>query len=444
MGTLSVRRTVHAAYLRARHGPVVRALEELEKSQWLPPEEIARTQGHRLRALLAHAATQVPHYRRSIKQAGLSVEDIKGAEALRALPVVTKSLVRDHPEELTSKDATERGARENATGGSTGEPLRFLQDRRYHVYRRAAMYRGFRWCGWTLGGPLAYLWGIDPDAGSRTARGRVLEAFFGIKRFNAFDMPADQLDGILDALDASDPDILIGYASSLRLLARHALSRGGGPSLRAVESSAEVLDPDARAQIEKAFRCRVLDRYGCREAGVIAHECAAGEGWHINAETTFVEIEPDGGLLVTPLMNYSMPLIRYRNEDLAVAGETPCSCGRGLPVLSKIIGRRSDLIRSPSGKIIHGEFFTHLFYQAAGVSAFQVVQTDPESLTVSVVADAAFNEGERSKLTRIILEHGDPAFRVVWKTVREIPCGPTGKHRFTISEVPEEHWPGGS
>jgi phenylacetate-CoA ligase len=419
---------------------VVRTLAELNRTQWLPREEIEHLQQDRLAALLSHAVRKVPLYRTAMGKGALSPGGLKRADAvglLRTLEVVTKERLRARRSEFVSEDAGQRVSFENSTGGSTGEPLRFVQDRLYEVHRRAAMYRGFGWCGWPLGGRVAYLWGHDPDHGARTWRGRLLDGLFGNTRIDAFSLEEAGLDGILDDLGSARPDLLVGYASSLQLLARRALERGGGPRLRAVQSSAEMLDAAARREIEQAFSCRVLDRYGCREAGTVAHECEAGEGWHINAESVVVETESDGSLLVTTLMNYSMPLIRYRNEDLVSLGEGACSCGRGLPLLTKVIGRRSDIIQSPSGRAIHGEFFTHLFYDAPGVRAFQVVQTSLTELVVRVVAEEGFDGEQRERIRRAIHERGDPGFKITWERVPRIPPGPSGKRRFTIRQIPD-------
>jgi phenylacetate-CoA ligase len=137
-----------------------------------------------------------------------------------------------------------------------------------------------------------------------------------------------------------------------------------------------------------------------------------------------------------------MPLIRYRNEDLVKIGGEACPCGRGLPMMTQVVGRRSDIIQSPSGRAIHGEFFTHLFYDAPGIREFQVVQTAPADLVIRVVADASFGASHRNRIEAAIRDHADAAFRVRWETLAEIPRGASGKFRFTLSEVGADRGPG--
>ncbi|MBI3448536.1 MAG: phenylacetate--CoA ligase family protein [Acidobacteria bacterium] len=432
---MSARRLLHGAYLRARQGKVLALLAGMERDEWLSRDELQARQRARLREILVHAAAHVPFYREILAGAGVNPGTEEPAELLARLPVVTKEMLRERGEAFRSDDGVPRGATVNSTGGSTGQPLTFYQDDLYRLHRQAVMYRGFRWCGWRVGGPLAYLWGSDVDSRSHRGAGALRDAALGVTWVDAFTLDDLAIDRVLDRIGAARPDILIGYASSIRHLARRALARGGGPRLRAIETSAELLTPDARETIERAFGSRVFDRYGCREAGVVSHECGAGDGWHINTETVWLETDAEGRLLLSTLMNYSMPLLRYRNEDLVELGRTGCRCGRGLPLMTRVVGRRADIILSPSGRAIHGEFFTHLFYGVPGVVEFQVVQKTREDLVIRVVAGESFDEAARGRIERTILQHGDAAFRIRWEMPREIPRGRSGKHRFTISEI---------
>ena len=103
--------------------------------------------------------------------------------------------------------------------------------------------------------------------------------------------------------------------------------------------------------------------------------------------------------------------------------------------MKQILGRSADIIRSPSGRLIHGEFFTHLFYDVEGVERFQVRQTAVDRLVVSVVATEAFDEQARNRLSAKIAAHGDPGFHVAWRRVPRIEPGPSGKFRFTLSDL---------
>lgn len=419
-------------YLRVRQPGMWRALERLESSQWMTPGEIEALQARRLQALLVHAGRHVPYYKEVFGRLGFDPSTATLAD-LTALPVLDRDTLRDRFEDLRAR-SPRPGARPRSTGGSTGRGVRVLVDDAEMASRGARQYRHLRWLGCEPGGRVAYVWGSDIDARDhRGPAGRLRDVLRGVLWLDAFSMQSGRLDEDLERLRRHDPDVVIGYPSSLHLLARHALETGRRLRLRAVESSAEVLSEGVRRDLSEAFGCEVRDRYGCREAGIVAHECPQGR-LHVNAESVVVEVV-QGELLLTTMDNFAMPLVRYRNEDLAEILEGACPCGRGLPTLRSILGRRSDIIRAPGGRLIHGEFFTHLFYDVAGITRFQVRQTEISLLKISYVSDDTFDDAARARLDRLIRDHADPSFRVEWRRVAEIPAAPSGKFRFTLSDL---------
>lgn len=429
-----MRRTIRRAWLALRARPVLAALRDLEASQWLSATAIEALQVSRLRPLLAHAGATVPYYREIFARTGFDPGQVRSTRDLEALPVLDRDTLIERFEDLRSERPPSRAVC-RMTGGSTGRPVRFLVDERETAMRSAHINRNLRWLGWDLGDRIAFVWGSDIDAKDhRGLLAHVRDAVSGTLWIDAFAIERRDLDDLLRRLAAHDPAVVVAYPSSLHLLAQRALETGRTVRLRGIQSSAEMLTPRVRQDLEKAFGCRVLDRYGCREAGIMAHECPEGR-LHVNAESVVMEC-PGGEVTVTTLNNYAMPLIRYRNEDSGEMSGGVCPCGRGLPLAGGIRGRLSDVIRAPGGRLIHGEFFTHLFYDAPGVRRFQVRQVQKDELQIACVADEAFTPETMTRLESLIHEHGDPAFRIQWLRVKEISSGPSGKFRFTISEIP--------
>ncbi|HKY31254.1 MAG TPA: hypothetical protein VJV23_01875 [Candidatus Polarisedimenticolia bacterium] len=419
------------AYMRLRQRPILRRLSEMEQSQWLPPERLAERQLRRTRDLLRHAARETAYYGALFRKAGFDPE-IRSLENLRSLPPLDKTILEARFDDLKSRRAGRAVIRH--TGGSTGRPVRVLVDEAELASRAARQHLSLMWLGWEPGRRVAFVWGSDTDAREhRGAWGLTKDRLLGTLWLDAFSLRDDTLERDLERLRRHDPWAIVGYPSSLALLAGRAPAGWPPPSLRGVQTSAETLSPQARERIERGFGRPVLDRYGCREAGIVAHECPEGS-MHVAAES--VLMETDGGeVLLTSLDNMAMPLIRYRNEDMAELSGPPCPCGRGTPVVRAILGRRSDIIRSPSGRLLHGEFFTHLFYGVEGVERFQVRQTSASSLIITTVSRAAFDAAARRRLEEMIRRHGDEAFEVTWRQADDLPSGASGKFRFTLSDL---------
>lgn len=427
-------------------------IRELDRTQWLPGAAIEQLQVERLKQLLLHAEAHCAFYRERFKAAGFSAERFAQLSDLQALPPLTKREVQEHYQEMVADNVPPDQRYANHTGGSTGTPLTFYQSREYEAWGLADIWRGFTMCGFQPGMRRAFLWGSDYDAKlHKTWQSRLIDDRLkgNVYWVNTFDVREGDLVAAGKKLAQFKPHLLIGYVSSLTLFAQVVRSHQiKGIRPLGIQSSAELLTPPQRALIEETFEARVFDRYGCREVGNIAHECERHEGLHLLAECNYTEFLRDGqpvapgevGMItVTNLHNYAMPLIRYQMGDMGRPTDRQPTCGRGLPLMDVVEGRSADVITTPSGKLLHGEFFTHLFYKLDGVRQFQVVQETREHLTIKIEPMSTFKKEEALHfLEETIHQHGDAAFTLTFELVDKIPVASSGKFRFTISRVPVE------
>jgi phenylacetate-CoA ligase len=238
------------------------------------------------------------------------------------------------------------------------------------------------------------------------------------------------------------PRYLLAYALAAVAFAEYVLEHGiTDIHFDGIITSAEVLSDRSRATIERGIGGRVFNRYGCREVSVIASECAEHNGLHINAEALLVEVVPTpdlpapwGKVVLTDLLNYSMPLIRYEVGDVARWAEGDCACGRGLPRLAEIQGRATEFLRLPDGRIVSGPALTLVFADLAEVRQVQFLQRADASIQLKVVPGAGYGEAAREQM-RTRLSHylrGTVPFEIV--EVAGIPSEPSGKYRFVTRE----------
>ncbi|HEY9040622.1 MAG TPA: hypothetical protein VIN66_00425, partial [Rheinheimera sp.] len=142
-----------------------------------------------------------------------------------------------------------------------------------------------------------------------------------------------------------------------------------------------------------------------------------------------------GDILLTDLFNYGMPLIRYQNGDRATLHNNLCQCGNPLPVMSSVDGRKLDVIKTPSGKLIPGELFPHLFKEFPGIYKFQVRQSQLDALTINIVEKRPLTESERVAITNEINRYSEGELTLTINIVDDIPLTAAGKHRVTVCEV---------
>jgi phenylacetate-CoA ligase len=399
----------------------------------------------KLRRLMVHAATHVPYWREQFLRLGLDATTHPPIEVLSQLPVLDKPMIRAAGRGMLSEAIPIETMRLNASGGSTGSPLQFYQDESYNDAAQIAAPLFDMWTGWSRGQRIALLWGAPTDLERYGLwRERLRNTLQNRFLVDAFDMDRERLDRAVETLQSKRPKLIIAYSSAAYLVARHMQNTGvrlQHPPCGTI-ASAEVLWPHYRQVIEESFGCKVHNRYGSREVGLMAMECKHGH-MHINATDVIIEVEdPDeegcGPLLITQLNNLGHPFIRYRIGDIGAVEGLDCPCGRALPVLSSLRGRVGDHIVAPDSTIIHGEWFTHLFYEVPGIVLFTFRQTDKARYVFDVQRGDEF-DGELFKLAidKARKKLG-PQAEVDVRFVENFEASPSGKHRFVVNEATDD------
>jgi len=366
---------------------------DLRAGEALDPQRLAELTDRRTAEHARFAMRHSRFYRDLYTAAGLTDRDLDDPAVVGALPFVDKALVRDHFAEITSDEATPSNSSVSSTGGSTGTPLRLLRDDRFPA--RALEWRLFEW------------WGVNPWDDRAIITRHMLSGRAKLRHDLQW-LPSRRVQ--LDAFAISDesvtrfaaqwrrrrPTFLVGYAGGVLDVARR-LDRLGLqlPVPDAIAVTAAPLTPGVREEIENVFGAPVYDHYRAAEVPWIAGECAERAGMHVFADVRRVEILDDddvpvapgveGNVVVTDLTNKVFPLIRYRLGDLSSIVPEPCACGRALPRLGAISGRRSDAVRLPDGTTIAGAL-GHVFDHAPlAVRQFEIVQDRDYSVTLRYV-----------------------------------------------------------
>jgi phenylacetate-CoA ligase len=423
---------------------------ELKQSEWYSRDELDDLQLRKLQRLVQHAYVHVPYYRDAMRDAGMDPGDIKSLDDIRRLPLLAKNDVRSGLYfDLFADNHNKKDMLRISTSGSTGEPFVTYADKYQLEFRFATTLRALEWTGWRFGDRQARLWHQTIGMSRLEIIRERIDAWFMRRLFvPAYEMSPEALEGFVRKIREHRPVLVDGYAESFNFLAQYA-TNGGKPgfSPRAIMSSAQTLTASSRQAIEEAFGARVFDKYGSREFSGIAYECAQSRDHHVMDESYIVELLVDGRpaepgetgeVVITDLNNFSVPLIRYRIGDLAVAVDdsTPCPCGRHLSRIGRIEGRTQAIVHCADGTWLPGTFFAHFFkeYEYA-VRFFQVHQSDVGSMTLRLVKNSRFTAEALDQLLNGLREFTGDRMAIDIEFVDEIPLGITGKRAPVISEI---------
>lgn len=406
----------------------------------------ANTTATELRRLMEHARAHVPYYANLIPSGPLS----DPLATLRDMPLLTKGVIRHDFSRLQSDDIGARKWYFNSSGGSTGEPVRLIQDSAYDAHYGAISLLFSHLVGRDFGQPEIRLWGSERDIlrNGQTWEARIRSLMSNTTIVNAFRMPPEAMVELIETLNRRPPHLLLAYSQAAYELAAFA-DREGIPvrPQRAVMTSAGTLHPFMRETIERVLGCRVFDRYGSREVGDMACEIPQCDGlwiapWGVHIEVLDEAGQPvpdgtDGELVVTLLTNYAMPLLRYRIGDRgALAPPGTGWQGDAARVLLRVTGRTVDAFKAPDGAVIDGRWFVDLLYDREWLSQFQVIQRDHADILIRIVRCEEQPVGAERRIIDGVRAVMGEQCRVEFEYCERIEPGPSGKYRYMISEVP--------
>lgn len=412
-------------------------LRRWRRIQHLPAAELDRLQRDGLRTLLAHASRAVPHYR----DLGVAPDDDPYLW-LRRFPILTKTDLREDGARLLTPGV--KHLVKVSSSGSSGVQSTLWCTPREISRAQAIQTLWWEWAGYRIGDTLLQT-GITRDRGiAKRVKDRLLRTTY----IPAFGLTDDEMAAVLGDPPQRGWRHFGGYASSLDAFARVALAR---PEIEVGLDSAiswgDKLYPRHRRHLRDAFDAPVLDTYGAAEGFMIAAQRVAGSGdapYCVMSPHVVVElldehdepVEPGelGRVVVTRLDAHTMPMIRFRLGDLAVAPAEPAVIpgGPALPQLERIVGRETDVWVSPGGRTLTVHTFTGVMEHFEEIEQFSVIPHD-NSLTIEYLADGGFDPAVLDRAADALRDAVGERLTITWRRVEHVPDSPSGKPQIIRS-----------
>ncbi len=370
-------------------------------------------------------------------------KQFKGCK-LSELPILTKDIIRNNYNELLCDNINNRKTYINTSGGTTGEPVRLIQDNEYRQNFRLTAYNQKQEVGYNFAEPLIKIWGSERDIlkGSIGYRAKFFNYLKNCHFLNSFYLTEKIIKNHIKIINQIRPKLIIGYVHSMYEISQYINKNNiSVEPVHLVMCTAGTLYTFMETEISKAFNSKVINRYGSREVGNIACSTLRHKDLKIAQNHVFIEIvdefdnpcpeDIEGNIVVTLLSNYSMPLIRYKIEDRGILNSSRFD----YLVLTKISGRDNEFLRTSSGKLIDGEFITHIFYFKNWVQKFQVIQNDYESLDINILCNYPPSLNRVSTLEQELKRLMEFSCTINFNFVDEIKSKNSGKFSYIICNI---------
>ncbi len=366
--------------VKKRNPSLFRHLKKLNKSQYYSFEALKELQEERLKDIIQFAVTNSSFYSDYWKDWKDQIIQDFSISLVQELPLISKFQLIQNNKDIHTSSKLFKKRFFCETSGTSGQVLTFMRDENWDSFNRASIFRGYSWHNvypWEFN---LYFWGYNTDF-KRRLKVRFFD--FLVNRYRLFDYDEKALKKIGNKIKKAR--YVEGYSSMIYELANSSEKLSlDTRNLKMIKGTSEKIYEHYQDKVTQVFGKRMISEYGAAESGIIAFECEAGN-MHINMEGVYVEVDNNNEIIVTNLMSYSFPIIRYKLGDVIQLSDEKCTCGREHPIIKEVTGR--------VGKKIHGlknkypsltlyYIFKNLYFEHDIKLNYQAHQDEPGKLNI--------------------------------------------------------------
>lgn len=403
---------------------------------------------HELRALVRFAGARVPFYRERFRQIGFNPDSNFDFDDYAQIPPLEKADVLESADAMLPEGDNRSRFYQDATGGSTGVPVKIWKDTAEKGWGLSGVEFFEGRVGAGEGRRISRIWGHHLDLqGQDSLRKRARLWLTNVQYLDCFRLSPAVFSSWHSVLSRRQPEALVCYASAIYLFADWLREQGIRPTYpsHAIITGAEKLWPAQREVVRAVFGVPIHERYGGRDVGLIAFQTDS-ESPVLTVDMANILVEPATtgeqvgeayDVLVTKLHAFGMPLLRYRNGDMA---RFPNDAQPGHPTaeLLDVTGRTMDRVVASDGRIVHAAQFPHMFKEF-DIKLYQVRQSRDGSVNILIVPGPGFDAASQERINRLTRANlGATPLRI--SLVDQIDRTSAGKLRPVVSEAETPNW----
>lgn len=421
----------------------IKELENCRIINQLNEEELNSIQLKKLEELLKYASSYSTYFAKLGENLHINFDGSVDA-TLKQFPILTKEILRNNLDDIVTMNKKDLIVYE--TSGSSGKATKVYLTKAEESICRAILINWWEWCGYYLGKP--YL-----QTGMTTKRGLVktLKDWFTRTHYmDAFNLTDDEIVKHLNKIQNKGYHFG-GYASSLYVIAQVAEQRKLDLTFDGVISWGDKMFPHYREKIERVFQTKVYENYACNE-GIMVGQKVDLPYFYIYTPNVYLELldengneVPDGEIgrvIITKLDGYATPLIRYETGDLAIKlprNEYPENRKYNFPLLKMVIGRDTDIIKTPEGNRLIVHTFTGIFEFYPSIKQFRVIQNVVDEIEIEYIKTTDFEESTLNNIEKDLRDKTKTNIKIIWKEVDFIPNTKSGKPQLIQNNLIKKH-----
>ncbi|HEX8269289.1 MAG TPA: hypothetical protein VF581_05305 [Flavobacterium sp.] len=424
-------------------GNYLQTMKTWDRYDTLSAGELLEIQQRSLEKILKYCIENVPFYK------DITFDDsLTTVENLHRFPILTKVILRGNSDQLLSEKYLKRELKKNFSSGSSGVQSFSYSEKKNSFYLQGISSHWYKWGGYKFGDPILQF-GISPN---RTLPKKLKDLFYRVNYQSAFSLSDEDFARIYRDVTARETRHIIGYPSAINEFAEYLIRNNQSIKISSIVSLGDKLFKHFEKNFKVAFSDpSIIDTYGCAEGFLIACRFDVPY-YYISSPHVFVEIVDDdgnpvedgemGNVLITCFSNLAQPFIRYKLGDLGKMlpkEKYPSARAFKYPLLEKIIGRETDIIKTSNGKTLIVHSFTGILEYYPDILQYHIIQHEIESITIEYRTDELIPLQEKTlaEIEQKIDILSESTLKIHFQKVDIIPNSPSGKPQIIRSTLLE-------
>ncbi len=386
---------------------VSKYVKEVERLYEMSPEELEARNEKRFLEIFRLAYTKSPFYSKLYKEHGIRMDDIQTLHDINKLPIVTKDMFREHPEELLT--CPKWKLIKNHTSGTTGMPLQ--------VYMKWSMM--WMWQAYLnyYRNKCGFVYGKDAIVSMRGHLNRkTIQLYVPLSKtlfLSSYALSSDNIELYVERIKEVCPKAMEGYPSTIVSFCNLVQEKNLGVRIPIIFTSSETLQQSQRDFIESTLNGKIFDHYGNTERTIELSENIDHNGYFEVPGYSINEYHGERGVVTTSLLNDAFPLIRYQVDDVIEIRQDTTS-----HYISSIRGRSMIYVTGKDGTQFNAAALTYVAKAVPDIIMMQIVQKNIGELDIKIIPQDCFTErslkeGEKNVLERIGKDNMEIKFSVV-------------------------------
>jgi phenylacetate-CoA ligase len=373
------------------------------------PDQIRQNQFKKFKKVLELAFNESKFYQDLYSELGFHPSEVREFADIEKVPVINRKMIQDaqaeDPYALVPKSKKKGISWQQTTSGSSGLPITIYASRGERLRILGVILRAYR-----LNDLGFFETSVTIKDPIDIAKPNIVQRLGGF-RHDYYDIyqPVDEIHGAINS-KWKEIAVLKSMPSDLANLAWLIKSQNlHFPPVRTLFTDSEKLDDPTRAFVEEVFGAKAIDFYATTEVGVVAFQSReSGTGYHVNDDAVLAETKPnsrldsiDADLILTGLVNFTTPIIRYQIGDIVTSGNREPVGSIPFSTIKRIHGKYLDFIVGTDGKIVSSHAVKQNLTHLSGIRRFQVIQREQSSLNIYITPDANWSNDVSAEIIRL-------------------------------------------